>query len=128
MEHDLAYSRYKDLENRHKADEKLLNVAIEVANDPNSTYVQKFNANLVKLIMKGKVKMGIGLGGTYGGSLNPSQLNDLVREAQRSSQSSSFQGDNVSSIIAPLILLAGAVGIPALISYFNQRNKDKDIK
>ena len=54
--HDLAYQKYKDIENRNIADSELEVVANEVVLDPGSTLIQRTNAKLVRKIMQYKVK------------------------------------------------------------------------
>lgn len=124
MEHDLAYSRHKDLNNRHDADKTLITVAHEILNDPQSTKVQKFNAGLVILIMESKIKLGIGYGAIYGGNID---VNQLIKQAQQNSQSTSFQGNtDIGHVIAPLLFLASSVGIPAVIALLGKKNKKKE--
>lgn len=128
MEHDLAYSKYKDLKNRHRADEILIKVAEEVLNDSNSTRVQKFNAGLVKTILTGKIKLGIGLGGTYGEGLSSTE--QLIREAQRTASTGGLKagapaGAKAVGVLAPLALLAASVGIPAVIALIGKKKKDE---
>jgi myosin-crossreactive antigen len=93
MVHDLAYKKYKDKENRHNADRVLIRVAEEVIDDDESTLIQKSNARLVKLVMTGKVKLGVG-----------------VSEAK-------FAPDNFTpiNVAIGLVTLAASIGIPALI-------------
>lgn len=123
--HDVSYSKFKDLENRHKADKILINVATEILNDDNSSRREKIEAGIVKFIMDGKLKIGIGLGGTYGGNLD---VNELVRQAQQTAQSNQFQGKtDIAGIIAPLLFLTGAVGIPTIIKLVHDKLK-KDNK
>jgi hypothetical protein len=121
MKHDLAYSKYKDLTNRHIADNKLIKIAEEVLNDNNSTTIQKFNAGLVKTILKGKIKLGVGLGGNLGSNID---INELIKQAQNTSKTSQFQGkSDIADIIAPLVFLAGSIGIPALIKLIHDKLK-----
>jgi hypothetical protein len=61
LEHDLAYTKYKDLPNRLNADRKLITITDEILNDKQSTNIQKFNAQLVKIILLGKIKFGVGI-------------------------------------------------------------------
>lgn len=123
--HDIAYSKYKDINNRHKADQELIKVAEEVLSNPNSTDTQKFNANLVKIILKGKVYFGIGYNIQQGGNLD---VNQLISQAQKQASSSSFDsstpvGAKIIGTLIPLIILASSIGIPALINKYNKNKK-----
>lgn len=125
--HDISYSKFKDKENRIKADEELIKVTNNVINNPNSTTNQIFNANLVKMIMRGKVFLGIGNNIQYGGSLD--NINQLISDAQKQAQSSSFNspspiGAKVIGTLVPLIILATSIGIPALLSKI-EKKKDE---
>jgi hypothetical protein len=59
-EHDLAYSKYKDTENRHKHDDILAQRAVDIA--ANSIDLQeRKDAQYVAGIMSGKQRFGLGL-------------------------------------------------------------------
>ena len=58
--HDMAYSIFKDKNQRHVFDKKLQNEAAEIARDPTSTMKEKMEAGLVSGIMFGKRKLGLG--------------------------------------------------------------------
>ncbi len=70
LEHDLAYGKYKDIDNRNIADRKLMDTAIEIFHDPKATTLQKSNALLVMAIMEYKIKTGTGI--------HPSLANGLM--------------------------------------------------
>lgn len=57
-EHDIAYSKFRDLENRHIADKALAERAWERVTAKDSTIGEKANAWLVTNAMKAKLKMG----------------------------------------------------------------------
>jgi len=58
--HDMAYSIFKDKNQRHVFDKKMQNEAAEIARDPTSTMKEKIEAGLVSGIMLGKRKLGLG--------------------------------------------------------------------
>jgi len=60
-DHDTEYSKYKDLESRHKADQVLENKAWERVKDPDSSFSEKRDAWIVTTAMKTKRKLGMGL-------------------------------------------------------------------
>ncbi|XP_076302128.1 uncharacterized protein LOC143220349 [Lasioglossum baleicum] len=60
-EHDIAYSRYKDLENRHKADHVLADRALHRITSGDATLGEKVSATAVLAAMKAKTKLGMGL-------------------------------------------------------------------
>jgi len=60
MFHDMAYSIFKDKNQRHIFDKKLQDEAAEIARDPTSTMKEKMEAGLVSGIMLGKRKLGLG--------------------------------------------------------------------
>jgi hypothetical protein len=59
-EHDIAYSRYKDSENRHKADLELAQKAWQRFKASDSSLGEKASAWLVTTAMKAKSKLGGG--------------------------------------------------------------------
>jgi hypothetical protein len=105
MAHDLSYSRYKnDLSKKHEADRVLVGIAEEVINDNTSTKIQKFNAKIVKIIIQGKLKLGLGVGG---------ELVNQMPDKQT----------NTAGLIIGLVTLAGVIGVPALIKLINKNKK-----
>lgn len=59
-EHDIAYDRFSDLADRHRADQILANKAFERVRSSNSSLGEKLAALAVGATMKAKVKMGMG--------------------------------------------------------------------
>lgn len=59
-EHDVAYSREKNLEQRHTADKILGEKAVERFKSPNASIGEKAAALAVAAAMKAKVKLGMG--------------------------------------------------------------------
>lgn len=59
--HDIAYSKYSDLENRHKADYKLLNMAKIRMRAKTAGKGEKLASWLVDKVMKAKLKSGAGV-------------------------------------------------------------------
>lgn len=60
-EHDIAYSKNKDLHSRHQADKILENRAWERVLDKDTSIGERANAYLVTNAMKAKVKFGMGI-------------------------------------------------------------------
>ena len=60
LQHDVAYHN-KNLSARHEADRQLIKVADSVINDINAKSLQKMSANVVKIILTGKLKLGLGI-------------------------------------------------------------------
>lgn len=60
-EHDIAYHKSNNLEDRHKADLVLLNMAKERAVAADASQSEKFAAHLVNNTMLAKIKTGMGL-------------------------------------------------------------------
>jgi len=60
-DHDIQYSKYKDLESRHKADQVLENKAWERVKARDSSFGERSAAWLVTTAMKTKRKLGMGL-------------------------------------------------------------------
>lgn len=60
-EHDIAYNKYSSLEDRHKADMKLMKMAKQRALASNSSVGEKLAAHLVNKAMLAKVSSGAGL-------------------------------------------------------------------
>lgn len=128
LEHDVAYHS-KDLNDRHRADEKLIKVAEEVLQESNDP-IQRRNAKIVQIILKGKLLLGIGLSdikggcyecGNYGGQLD---INSLVREAQQTANTSAFKGEsNLAGVLLPLLIATASVGLPALIKLISKKKK-----
>lgn len=61
-EHDIAYDREKDLEQRHKADNILGDKAVQRFKSSNASVGEKLAALAVAAAMKSKVKLGMGCG------------------------------------------------------------------
>lgn len=60
-EHDISYSRSKDLENRHRADKKLQDAALKRLKSSDSSLGEKTAALLVSGAMKAKRTLGMGV-------------------------------------------------------------------
>lgn len=60
-EHDIAYSNYKNLSDRHIADKVLAEKAWQRVTSNDSSILEKANALMVSNMMKGKVKLGMGM-------------------------------------------------------------------
>lgn len=58
--HDIAYDRYSDLENRHRADRILAQVAFDRVKAPDASVGEKISALGVGTAMKAKTKLGMG--------------------------------------------------------------------
>ncbi|KAG4068965.1 hypothetical protein HA402_005113 [Bradysia odoriphaga] len=69
-EHDIAYSRHKDISNRHKADTVLIDKAWERVKSKDSNLRERVDALLVTNMMKAKVKLGMGVKKTFSKSKN----------------------------------------------------------
>lgn len=61
MQHDIAYSNFSDLDNRHKADLQLMNMAKKRLLSKDSSKGEKLASWLVNKVMKAKVKTGSGI-------------------------------------------------------------------
>lgn len=61
LAHDIAYTKYQDLENRHKADTELINMAKRRIKAKNSNKKEKLASWLVSKVMKSKLKSGAGM-------------------------------------------------------------------
>lgn len=59
--HDIAYSQHLNLEDRHKADFRLLNMAKQRVNSKNARTGEKIASWLVSKVMKTKLKNGAGV-------------------------------------------------------------------
>lgn len=59
-EHDIAYTQFNDLENRHKADQVLIEKAVERLKSKDASAGERLAALIVISIMKSKVKLGMG--------------------------------------------------------------------
>ena len=60
--HDQFYNENHDTESRNISDAALAHRANEIANDPRFDDEQRRDANIVKIIMKYKVRFGLGIG------------------------------------------------------------------
>lgn len=63
MHHDIAYSNHQDLENRHKADTVLLNMAKQRLRSKDGSRGEKLASWIVTKAMKAKLKSGAGVKG-----------------------------------------------------------------
>lgn len=61
MKHDIAYSRYPDLKQRHKADLDLINMARQRKSAPDASKGEKIASWIVNKVMKTKLKAGAGI-------------------------------------------------------------------
>lgn len=61
MRHDIAYSNYKSLKDRHKADLELLNMAKSRVKSKDAGRREKMASWLVSKVMKSKLKLGAGI-------------------------------------------------------------------
>lgn len=61
MHHDIAYTKFSDLENRHKADLDLLNMAKQRLRSKDAKRGEKIASWLVNKVMKTKLKIGSGV-------------------------------------------------------------------
>lgn len=61
MQHDIAYSKYTNLENRHKADLVLKNMAKQRLKSKDASTGEKVASWLVNKIMKAKIRTGAGI-------------------------------------------------------------------
>lgn len=61
MHHDIAYSKYTDLFNRHKADLELLDMAKQRTRSKYASKEEKLASWLVSKVMKAKLKTGAGV-------------------------------------------------------------------
>lgn len=59
-EHDIAYSKSEDIDQRHIADRKLIDKAIERTKASDTSFGERVSAHLVEKIMKAKTKFGMG--------------------------------------------------------------------
>lgn len=57
-EHDLIYHKSKDSKKRFEADKVLIEQAEEIYQNPESSFREKIEAYVVKIIMKTKTKLG----------------------------------------------------------------------
>ena len=56
--HDVGYTKFKDLINRHKEDKKLIKVAENVIKNKNSTFREKLEARITKRLLQAKILFG----------------------------------------------------------------------
>jgi hypothetical protein len=119
MAHDIAYSMSKDLDSRHKADRKLIEVANRIISDPSTSPAKKRSATIVKILLSAKVMFGFGFGFQRGGSYD---VNELISMAKTESMTPGFQGQG-NDWIYPLLGIALSVGMPAFIKMLSKKNK-----
>lgn len=76
-EHDIAYSKSNDLSERHRADNKLYDIAVERVKSKDAGVGEKLAAVAVAAAMKGKTKLGMGVKRQFrkGGSRRSKQVN-----------------------------------------------------
>lgn len=83
-EHDIAYSKYSDLENRHAADKVLAKKAFDRFKASDSKFGEKISSLVVSGIMKAKTKLGMGMrkkrSPKKGGQIS---FNTAVRKARK---------------------------------------------
>lgn len=60
-QHDISYSQFQDIENRHKADKLLLQTALQRLRAKDSSIGEKAASLLVSGAMKGKTALGMGV-------------------------------------------------------------------
>ena len=58
FEHDIAYTKSSDIDERHKADRKLIEIADSVLKNKKSTLRQKLEATITKRLLQGKLLFG----------------------------------------------------------------------
>lgn len=80
-EHDIAYSQKKSVEDRHKADKILIDKAWQRVKSKDATLGERASALLVTNLMKGKVKLGMGMCATKK-KKKKSSYNDVVRKVK----------------------------------------------
>lgn len=80
LEHDIAYSKFKDIKSRHEADKSLALKAIERFRAKDSSLGEKVAALGVIGTMKAKVKLGMGLGRN---STCPKLLNSCLKTVEK---------------------------------------------
>lgn len=61
MHHDIAYQNHTDLDNRHKADIQLINMAKKRLTSKDASKGEKLSSWLVSKVMKAKLKSGTGI-------------------------------------------------------------------
>lgn len=88
-QHDISYSTYKDIRNRHKADTILANKAWERVKSSQANLGEKTAAWAVTNVMKSKVKLGLGIKKTT--------FRSAVREARNTLMKA--KPENISSAI-----------------------------
>lgn len=78
--HDIAYSKYKDLANRHDADRILLRHALSRINASDASWKEKLAAAGVSAAMHSKVKLGMG---SNSGGIYPKNIINLSQSYNR---------------------------------------------
>lgn len=99
-EHDIAYSIYKDLPQRHQADKRLQSRAWERVKAKDASVGEKAAALLVSGAMGAKTKLGMGIGAGCGGK--------SVKRHRKKSQRKKKKGGSLPTI--PLLSLARQIG------------------
>lgn len=77
-EHDIAYSIYTDLKNRHRADEVLKKMAKQRSISKDASFGERIASNLVKTIMKAKIKTGMGVKNSFRSVINKTKI-DMMK-------------------------------------------------
>lgn len=104
-EHDIAYSKYSDLERRHNADKILANKALKRFKAKSSSVGEKLSSLMVNGIMTAKAKLGMGVRrkvnkrGKKGGQIT---FNNAVNKARKSISGKKF--NNVKSAVNSALL------------------------
>ena len=123
-QHDIAYSNSKDLEARHKADNKLAKEALTVVKSQKATIGERLSALGVAGAMKAKVKLGMGV--KNNNIMSGNNKNEVIKKClqlmQKVKQSmKSFQNDVDKSITA----LQKETGKPATTAISRATTKSK---
>lgn len=91
-DHDIAYSKHSDLENRHLADRELTSKAFEIFRSPNAKLSERAAALGVGTIMKAKTKLGMGMAirrkKRVGGALTLHTATKLAKQALKRKKTS----------------------------------------
>lgn len=131
-EHDIAYSKNKDLYSRHQADQILENKAWKRVLDKDTSIGERANAYLVTNAMKAKVKFGMGIQKRKGGGgtklfsaavksatkilkkKKPQDIASAIQIARKSIQNS-FKGKKSKAVIPRIISVPKIGGFLPLI-------------
>lgn len=126
MQHDIAYDNYSNLEDRHKADIILKNMAKRRLRSKDASTGEKLSSWLVNKVMKGKLKSGAGTK-TFRSSLaklkshmkqiKPKNHNDAIRFAHMAAKKI-FHKKNSNVRVPRIIPIPKTGGILPLIPIF----------